>query len=127
MGLPKSMRIGGYKSFDYLYKKATRFHGESMVLMIAKSNPRLTRKESSEQQKDSFRFAISISNKVSKKAVIRNRLRRVFHSYLLTKSINKKKLKSLWALVHLKPSSIDKEEKNLLQECEKLFHQAGLT
>ena len=125
MVLPKEMRIKGYKCFDYIHKYAKRYKGTSMILKIAKTNNNLTKHENKNSNNLSCRCAISISNKVSKKAVIRNHLRRLIHDHLTKKLFNKKRFSNYWALISLNPNCINKNTKELLNECDKLFIDAG--
>ena len=126
MVLPKSMRISGHKCFDYLYKEANRFQGQFMLLRVAKAKKNLLRQKNEAIDKDKTRCAISISNKVSKKAVVRNRLRRLFHHHLKFRLYESSSAKSNWAFITLKPNSIKEESSTLLKECDKLLLKAGL-
>ena len=76
MVLPKSMRIKGYKCFNYIHKTANKFNTPLILLKVAEANPRLLRDSNQAESFQNLRFAISISNKVSKKAVLRNKLRK---------------------------------------------------
>ena len=126
MVLPKHMRLKGYRCFDYIYKEGKRFYGNSMVLRTSNSNPNLVPKKNNFQQEKSLKCAISISNKVSKKAVIRNRLRRLFHQHLSYRLSKIKLNQEVWAFISLNPNSIKKEPTKLLNECDKLLSKAGL-
>ncbi len=125
MVLPKEMRLKGYKCFDYIHKNSRRYNGPSMILRVSRANPNLINGEKSNSRYKSCRCAISISNKVSKKAVIRNRLRRIFHNHLKLRLFKKSKHINNWALLNFKPKCLDKEPKLLLEECDKLLLEAG--
>tara|TARA_Y100001968_G_scaffold299276_1_gene309781 strand:+ start:2131 stop:2502 length:372 start_codon:yes stop_codon:yes gene_type:complete len=121
MVLPKQLRLRGYKSFEHLYKQGTRYYGSSMVLRVVFSKPNLLK---STNNKNTFKCAVSISHKVSKKAVTRNKLRRILHEHLIQRL---KKLDSKsWALISLKPDSSVISSEFLLKECDKLLSKAGL-
>ena len=126
MVLPSSLRLRGYKCFDYLYKQGNRYYGSSMVIRVALAKPKLLKKTKTINTKDgnSTKCAISISHKVSKKAVIRNKLRRIFHEHLRLR-LGKSNSQN-WALITLKPGSSIKNSKFLLKECDKLLSKAGL-
>ncbi len=126
MVLPKPMRIKGHRPFYYLHKAGTVFHSQSMVLKVATGKPHLLRPFNSIKKSDSCRCAISISCKVSKKAVIRNRLRRLLHDHLRQRLSSKKEHSNKWALFSLKQSSALKEGMPLLKECDQLLKKAGL-
>ncbi len=127
MVLPKEMRIKGYKCFDYIHKSARRYKGASMILKVTKANNNLMRANKIESLVNSCRCAISISNKVSKKAVVRNRLRRIIHNHLKTKLFKENRFSNYWALISLNPNSINKNTNDLLKECDKLFLEAGFS
>tara|TARA_Y100001968_G_C19331760_1_gene704684 strand:+ start:358 stop:744 length:387 start_codon:yes stop_codon:yes gene_type:complete len=126
MVLPKSMRLKGYKCFNYLYQNGTKFNGDLMLLRVVTSKPKLLKSKSLEKKKNSLRFAISISHKISKKAVIRNKLRRLFHDHLREKLYGSDFRNNYWALLSLKPNKSYENSLKLLQELDKLLLKAGL-
>ena len=127
MVLPKHMRLKGHRCFDFIYKEGSRFYGPSMVLRVTKANKKLQVKEINLKVRPTIKCAISISNKVSKKSVIRNKLRRLFHQHLSYRLSNMEVTKELWAFISLKPSCMKNSESNLLKECDKLLIKAGIT
>ncbi len=126
MVLPKSMRLKGYKSFNHLHKFGYRYYGSSMVLRVVQARPQLLKESLRSLKPQSCRCAVVISSKVSKKAVIRNKLRRLLHDHLSQRLCHNKGLSSKWALVSLKPSAINKAQTPLLEECDILLREAGL-
>ena len=129
MVLPKHMRIKGHRCFDFIYREGARFYSSSMVLRVTKANKNLQTKiiSASNSGRPSIKCAISISNKVSKKSVIRNKLRRLFHQHLSYRLSNMVVDRDLWAFISLKPSSMKNSASNLLKECDKLLIKAGIT
>ena len=127
MVLPKHMRLKGHRCFDFIYKEASRFYSPSMVLRVTKANSKLQVKGIKSKFSPSIKCAISISNKVSKKSVIRNKLRRLFHHHLSKELSNIVLEHEVWAFFSLKPSSIQNSESKLLKECDKLLIKAGIT
>ena len=127
MVLPKHMRLKGHRCFDFIYKEGDRFYSPSMVLRVTKANENLQSKLIGSKISSSVKCAISISNKVSKKSVTRNKLRRLFHHHL-TYRLSKIKLdKEVWAFISLKPNCLKNSNSNLLYECDKLLIKAGIT
>ena len=63
--LPKNYRITKKKDFELIFKKAKNFKNNLFVLKVLPNNLELSR------------FAFVISQKVSKKAVVRNKIRRM--------------------------------------------------
>ena len=127
MVLPKHMRLKGHKCFDYIYKKGSRFYSPSMVLRVTNANTKLLSTERKSKIKPSVKCAISISNKVSKKSVTRNKLRRFFHHHLSYRLSNMVLENEVWAFISLKPSCMKNSNSNLLKECDKLLTKAGIT
>ncbi len=127
MVLPKHMRLKGHRCFDFIYKKGTKFNSPSMVLRVTKANTKLQIKRINSNIKPSIKCAISISNKVSKKSVTRNKLRRLFHHHLSYRLSNIELEKEVWAFISLKPSCMKNSNNTLLKECDKLLIKAGIT
>ena len=127
MVLPKHMRLKGHRCFDFIYKQGTRFYGPSMVLRVTNANTKPLVKGNNSKTKPSIKCAISISNKVSKKSVTRNKLRRLFHHHLSYRLSNMRTDKEVWAFISLKPSCMKNSNSNLLKECDKLLTKAGIT
>ncbi len=71
-----------------------------------------------------WRCAVIVSSKVSKRAVHRNRLRRMLHR-VLTLHPPETKLPS-WMVFSLKPGSFEADESDLLGECLLLLQKARL-
>ena len=127
MVLPKHMRLKGHRCFDFIYKEGQRFYSPSMVLRVTKANKNLHSKGIGTKNRSSVKCAISISNKVSKKSVTRNKLRRLFHHHFTQRFSNMHFDKEVWAFISLKPSCMKNSDNNLLKECDKLFIKAGIT
>tara|TARA_B100001093_G_scaffold301514_1_gene287574 strand:- start:108 stop:509 length:402 start_codon:yes stop_codon:yes gene_type:complete len=131
MVLPASMRLRGYRCFDHLHQKGKRFHGTLMVLRKASANHFLLKRPTTPvespcpQRSQACRVAVVISSKVSKRAVIRNRLRRLLHDHLRSRFEHAPEHASVWLLVSLKPGAAT-EDHDLLEECDRLLVQAGL-
>ena len=127
MVLPKHMRLKGHKCFDFIYKQGSRFYSSSMVLRVTKANSKLLAKGINSKDRSSIKCAICISNKVSKKSVTRNKLRRLFHHHLSCKLSNINFENEVWAFITLKPSCMNNLNSTLLKECDKLLIKAGIT
>lgn len=127
MVLPKHMRLKGHRCFDFIYKEGSRFYSSSMVLRVTDANKKPQVKGKRSKTRPSIKCAISISNKVSKKSVTRNKLRRLFHHHLSLRLSNMTCDKEIWAFISLKPSSMKNSDSALLKECDKLLTKAGIT
>jgi len=126
MVLPKHMRLKGHRSFDLIYREGTRFYSSSMVLRVTKPNTKLQGKLINPVIRASVKCAISISNKVSKKSVTRNKLRRLFHHHLSYRLSKMEVDEDIWAFISLKPSCMKNSTSSLLKECDNLLYKAGL-
>ena len=102
MALPKAMRLKGHRTFDYIHKNSEKYYGKLMTLKIAKSNPKILISHNNINSLNNFKIAISISKKVSKKAVERNKLRRILQDSLLKISTRRITTKHIGYLLTLK-------------------------
>ena len=96
-----------------------------MTFKVAKSNPEILFSHQFKNTKNNLRVAIAISKKVSKKAVERNKLRRILQEWLLTNIQKINNHKPYWLLVNLK---IDfcKDKSRLLEEFQNLMFKSRL-
>ncbi len=126
MALPKNMRLKGHRTFNYIHKNSIKYQGEFMTFKIAKSNPEILFSHKFKNTSNNFRVAIAISKKVSKKAVVRNKLRRTLQEWLI-KNIQKiNNHKPHWLLVNLKIGDFYNDENKLLEEFQNLMFKSRL-
>ena len=126
MALPKSLRLKGHRAFDYIHKNSAKYHGKLMTFKVAKSNPQILISHKNIENLENFKVSIAISKKVAKKAVERNRIRRVLQDCFL-KNYNKgNNHKPYWLLVNLKVGNSYNEENKLLEEFQNLISKSGL-
>ena len=126
MALPPSMRLRGHRCFNRLHRIGRRHHGAWMVLRVMNEESRLLRPELRQQAPSSCRCALVISNKVSKRAVRRNRLRRLFHDHLRQRFEQRHELAGRWVLISLRPEASEVDPTQLIEECDSLLSSAGL-
>ena len=126
MALPNEMRLKGHRTFNYIHKNSIKYHGDLMTFKLARSNPKILLSHNLKNTPDNLRVAIAISKKVSKKAVERNKIRRLFQNWLL---INIQKInnhKPYWLLVNLKFGDFYNDKNKLLQEFQNLMFKSNL-
>ena len=126
MALPKAIRLKGHRTFDYIHKNSVKYYGKFMTLKIAKSNPNILISHKKINSLNNFKFAIAISKKVSKKAVVRNKIRRKLHDCLLKNFSQNNNHKPYWLLVNLKSGDSYIDELKLLEEFKHLIFKSGL-
>ena len=126
MALPKDMRLKGHRTFNYIHKNSKKYHGKLMTFKVAKSNPEILLSHKLRNPSDNFRVAIAISKKVSKKAVERNKIRRVLQEWLLKNIQNINNHKPYWLLVNLKFGDFYNYESRLLEEFQNLMFKSRL-
>ena len=126
MVLPASMRLRGHRCFNRLHRSSKREHGTLMVLRVAAGDSSLLRHELRGIEEKTCRCALVISSKVSKRAVKRNRLRRVLHDHLRRHFERRNDLAGQWLLLSLRPEAAEAEPTQLLEECDSLLRSAGL-
>ena len=126
MALPKDMRLKGHRTFNYIHKNSTTYHGKLMTFKVARSNPDILLTHKLKNTSNKFRVAIAISKKVSNKAVERNKLRRILQDWLL-KNIQKiNNQKPYWILVNLKSDDFCNDKNKLLEEFQNLMFKSQL-
>ena len=126
MALPKDMRLRGHKTFDYIHKNSVHYHGKLMSLKVARANPKILLSHKIRNSSNNLRVAIAISKKVSKKAVDRNKIRRILQEWLL-KNIQKiNSHKPYWLLVNLKFGDFCNDKNKLLEEFQTLMFKSRL-
>ena len=126
MALPKALRLKGHRTFDYIHKNSLKYHGKLMTFKIARSNPKILISHNNINSLNNFKIAISISKKVSKKAVERNKLRRILQDCLLKNFRQENNHKPYWLLVNLKAGDYFNDKINLLDEFQYLIFKSGL-
>ena len=126
MALPKDMRLKGHRTFNYIHKNAITYHGKLMTFKVAKSNQEILSSHKIINTSNNLKVAIAISKKVSKKAVERNKLRRILQEWLL-KNIQKiNNHKPYWLLVNLKFGDFCNDKNRLLEEFQNLMFKSRL-
>ena len=127
MALPKANRLKSRKDFQAVFREGIRRHSSHFTLRALR--PRSSKKPSldtatSEKPLSSTQFGVSISTKVSKRAVIRNRIKRQITAalhHLLPK------LSPGWRVVIVvKPTAAESQcvSQEFLQELEQLLVKA---
>ena len=97
-----------------------------MTFKVARSNPDILLSHKKVNSPNKFRIAIANSKKVSKKAVDRNKIRRILQEWLLSniKKINNHK--PYWLLVNLKFGDFYNDKNKLLEEFQNLMFKSRL-
>ena len=126
MVLPKSLRLKGHRTFNYIHKNSVTFHGKLMSFKIARSNPKILLSHKKFYNPENFKMAIAVSKKVSKKAVERNKIRRILHQHLLKQLREEDNHKPYWLLVNLKYGNFYNDKRELLEEFQYLITKSGL-
>ena len=126
MALPKDMRLKGHRTFNYIHKNSKTYHGKLMTFKVARSNPDILLTHKLTNTSNNFRVAIAISKKVSKKAVDRNKLRRILQEWILTNFQKINNHKPYWLLVNLKVGDFCNDKDKLLEEFQNLMYKSRL-
>ena len=126
MALPKYMRLKGHRTFDYIHRNSTKYHGKLMTFRVAISNPNILSSHKVTNNSNKFRIAIAISKKVSKKAVDRNKIRRILQDWVLTNIQKINSHKPYWLLVNLKFGDFCNDKNKLLEEFQNLMFKSRI-
>tara|TARA_B100000212_G_scaffold36862_1_gene23794 strand:+ start:87 stop:473 length:387 start_codon:yes stop_codon:yes gene_type:complete len=126
MALPKQVRLKGHRTFKFIHKNSKKYYGKLMDFKVAKSYPELLLSHKNYTFINNFKFAVTVSKKVSKKSVVRNKIRRKLHEYFL--KIYQKEYNHIpyWVVVNLKGGNFYDYETELLKEFQTLFTKIGL-
>ena len=120
------MRLKGHRTFNYIHKNSITYHGKLMTFKVARPNTAILLTHKFTNTSNNFRVAIAISKKVSKKAVERNKLRRILQEWLLTNIQKINNHKPYWLLVNLKFGDFCNDKSRLLEEFQHLMFKSRL-
>ena len=126
MALPKDMRLKGHRTFNYIHKNSKTYYGKLMTFKVARSNPEILLNHKLTNTSNKLRVAIAISKKVSKKAVERNKLRRIMQEWVFTNIQKINNHKSYWLLVNLKFGDFCNDKSRILEEFQNLMFKSRL-
>ena len=126
MALPKQLRLKGHRTFKYIHKNSKKYYGKLMDLKIVRSSPQILLSHKIYTFNHNFKLAITISKKVSKKSVVRNRIRRLLQENFLKNFKKEYNHIPYWVLVTLKGGNFHNYETELLKEFQTLFSQSGI-
>ena len=127
MALPKAMRLKGHRTFKYIHKNSVKYYGKFMTFKIARSNRNILISHKNFEDLNNFKIAISISKKVSKKAVERNKIRRALQDCFLKNFSQAKNHKPYWLLVNLRAVDSSDYESQLIEEFKHLILKSSLS
>ncbi len=122
--LPSPFRLRGRGVFDHLYRRGRSQRLDTMVLRVAPPCPELLHPPQP-QHGHTCRLAVVVSSKVSKRAVVRNRLRRLFHE-AFRRLQQRRPLPAAWLMLSLRPGAAESDPADLLKQWMHLLHQSGL-
>ncbi|MEM9805020.1 MAG: ribonuclease P protein component [Cyanobacteria bacterium P01_D01_bin.56] len=117
MALPKQHRLRSPRSFSKVYRKGRRASSHNLAVKALK-NP-TPGDVSSNGHSPGVCFGVSISRKVHKRAVVRNRIKRQIHAALCT--LLPKADGAWWVVINVRPTAIACEYYEFLQELEKVL------
>ena len=126
MALPKDMRLKGHRTFDYIHKNSVKYYGKLMTFKVARSKPSILLSHNLKNKSENLRVAIAVSKKVSKKAVDRNKIRRILQEWLLTNIQKINNHKPYWLLVNLRFGDFCNDKNKLLEEFQNLMFKSRL-
>ena len=126
MALPKDMRLKGHRTFNYIHKNSIKYHGKLMTFKVARSNMAILSSHKLKNTANNLRVAIAISKKVSKKAVDRNKIRRILQEWILTNIQKINNHEPYWLLVNLRFGDFCNDKNKLLEEFQNLMFKSRL-
>lgn len=131
MALPKANRLKSYRDFQAVFREGIRRHGLHLTLRALRPSPSCKpsadaacETQTNDTNLTPAQIGISISTKVSKRAVVRNRLKRQIAAALY--QLLPRILPGWRIVVVVKPTATDMKcvSQQFLQELEQLLAQA---
>lgn len=139
MALAERYRLRSPRSFSQVYRRGRKAHGRYLVVRavipLATSKAKLRVKSSASGSNayaslervsaqgdfdlSGTRFGISISRKVSKKAVVRNRIKRRIRAVLI--ALMPRMRSGYWVVITVRSAAISCEYDDFLRELEKVL------
>ena len=117
MGLPKAHRLKDRQDYRAVYQHGIRYYSPHLVSIALAVR-------SDEGLPPATKFGISIAKKVSKKAVVRNRIKRQLKSAI---GANIQRVLPGWKIVIVvKPTAIECKYEHFLRELEQLLNRAKI-
>ena len=116
MALPQKYRLRSPRSFTQVYRQGQRASGSCVV---AKALRVQTSGEGPLKPSPDVCFGISISRKVHKRAVVRNRIKRQIHGALM--SLLPRLRGHYWVVINVRRAAVTCEYYDLLRELESLL------
>ena len=126
MALPKDMRLKGHRTFNHIHKNSIKYYGQLMTFKLASSNPEILLSHKLSSTPNKFRIAFAISKKISKKAVERNKLRRILQEWLITNIQMINNHKPYWLLVNVRVGNFCNDKDKFLEEFQNLMYKSQL-
>ena len=126
MALPKQMRLKGHRTFKYIHENSKKYYGKLMDFKISKACPQILLSHKNYTFNKNFKLAITISKKVSKKSVTRNKIRRMLHECFLKNFKKEYNHIPYWVLVNLKSGNVFDYDSELKKEFQTLLIKIGL-
>jgi ribonuclease P protein component len=119
VGLPPSHRLRDRRDFHAVYDRGHRYSGSCLTLKVFSPLQREITPD-----KPPTRLGIAISKKVSKKAVVRNRLKRQLKAAF--RELLGKVKPGFWAIAIAKSQAVECNYEHFLRELEELLRRAGM-
>lgn len=113
MGLPKTLRLKHWQDFQTVYQQGKRHRHSNLLMRVL-----------GDRQADHSRFGITVSQKVSKKATVRNRLKRQIRAVI--NHFQSQIKPGFDVVIIVLPQGIGCNYERFLRELEQLFSQAGI-
>jgi ribonuclease P protein component len=120
VALPPSHRLKSHQDFRAVYERGQRYGSERLTLKVLP----LPYRAELPSGKPPTQFGIAIGQKVSKKAVVRNRLKRQLKAAF--RELLEKVKPGFWAVAIAKPQAVGCKYEHFLRELEELLHRAGI-
>lgn len=117
MALPRQHRLRSPRSFSQVYRQGRRAGSHCLAVKALKKTA--PDESDSNQLSSGVCFGISISRKVHKRAVVRNRIKRQIHAALI--ALLPRAHGAWWVVINVRTTATSCEYYEFLRELEKLL------
>ena len=119
MALPQKYRLRSPRSFSQVYRQGRHASGQYIAAKALKTSG-----EGKDRPKPDVCFGVSISRKVHKRAVVRNRIKRQIHGALMT--LLPRLQGSYWVVINVRQAATACEYYDFLRELEQLLKKLNI-
>lgn len=122
MALPKPNRLRQQQAFNMVYQRGRRFRSSHLILRLCRQSATSQGQGDPNPVPPSTQIGLSISRKVSKRAVVRNRIKRQLVA--ICRQFLPRLRSGWWIIIVVQPQAVECAYSDFLRELEQLLTDA---